>query len=57
MAERTAQYSDQLNNVSVVYNIYRIVLPLVLLVTYLSSPGITQLGAVAPTLFVLVSTA
>jgi two-component system sensor histidine kinase PilS (NtrC family) len=57
MAERTAQYSDQLNNVSVVYNIYRIVLPLVLLVTYLSSPGITQLGAVAPTLFVQVSTA
>lgn len=57
MAERTAQYSDQLNNVSVVYNIYRIVLPLVMLVTYLSSPGITQLGAVAPTLFVQVSTA
>lgn len=57
MAERTAQYTDQLHNVSVVYNIYRIVLPLVLLVTYISSPGITQLGALAPTLFVQVTTA
>lgn len=56
MAERTAQYTDQLHNVSVVYNIYRIVLPLVLLVTYISSPGITQLGGLAPTLFVQVTT-
>lgn len=57
MAEKTEQYTDQLYNVSVVYNIYRIVLPLVLLITFLSSPGITQLGALAPTLFVQVSTA
>lgn len=56
MAERTAQYTDQLNNVSVVYNIYRIVLPLVLLITYITSPGITLLGALAPTLFVQVAT-
>jgi len=57
MAERTALYTDQLNNVSVVYNIYRIVLPLVLLVTYISSPANSQLGALAPTLFVQVTTA
>ncbi|MSR11604.1 MAG: hypothetical protein EXR84_07380 [Gammaproteobacteria bacterium] len=57
MAERTALYTDQLNNVSVVYNIYRIVLPLVLLVTYITSPANTQLGALAPTLFVQVTTA
>ncbi len=57
MAERTAQYTLQLNNVSVVYNIYRIVLPLVLLVTYISSPGVTELGALAPTLFVQITTA
>lgn len=57
MAERTAQYTYQMNNVSVVYNTYRIVLPLVLLVTYISSPGITRLGALAPTLFVQVTTA
>lgn len=57
MAERTAQYTHQLHNVSVVYNIYRIVLPLVLLVTYISGPGITQLGALAPTLFVQVTAA
>lgn len=57
MAERTAQYTDQLNNVAVVYNIYRIVLPLVLLITYISSPGITLLGALSPTLFVQIATA
>ena len=57
MAERTAQYTDQLHNVSVVYNIYRIVLPLVLLVTFISNLGVTQLGALAPTLFVQVTTA
>ena len=33
MNERTAQYPDQIHNVSVVYNIYRIVLPLVVIVT------------------------
>jgi len=57
MAERTAQYTEQLNNVSVVYNIYRIVLPLILLVTYIGSPSGTQLGILAPTLFVQVCTA
>ncbi|PCJ17783.1 MAG: hypothetical protein COA96_17425 [SAR86 cluster bacterium] len=51
MPERTAQYSGQIYNVSVVYNIYRVVLPLVLLVTSIS-PGSTLLGDLNPTLFV-----
>ena len=57
MTERTAQFTDQLTNVPVVYNIYRIVLPLLLLITYISGPDTTLLGAIAPTLFVQVSTA
>ncbi|GAB5497939.1 MAG: ATP-binding protein [Pseudohongiellaceae bacterium] len=52
MAEKTDQYTGQISNVAVVYNIYRIVLPLVLLVTYISSPDNTQFGEVDPTLFV-----
>lgn len=51
MVERTEQYSNQLRDVSGVYNIYRIVLPLVLLVTSLS-PGSTLLGAYDSSLFV-----
>ena len=43
-------------NVAVVYNIYRIVLPLVLLVTFISSPDTTLLGDFDSTLFVQVST-
>ena len=57
MAEITAQYSGQIYNVSVVYNIYRIVLPLVLLITYITNPDAVQLGNLDPTLFVQVSTA
>lgn len=55
MSERTA-YPGQIYNVSVVYNIYRIVLPLVLLVTSLG-PSSTLLGDLDPTLFVQVCTA
>ena len=57
MAESTAQYTRQIYNVTVVYNIYRIVLPLVLLVTFLSSPGQTLLGDLDSTLFVQVCAA
>ena len=53
MAERTAQYPGQIYNVSVVYNIYRIFLPLVLLVTYFA-PSPTILGILDPGLFVQV---
>ncbi len=56
MAEGIAQNTGQLSNVAVVYNIYRIVLPLVLLVTFISSPETTLLGDFDPTLFVQVST-
>jgi two-component system sensor histidine kinase PilS (NtrC family) len=57
MVERATQYTGQIDNVSIVYNIYRIVLPLVLLVTYLSNPERTVLGEVNPTLFLQVSIA
>ena len=57
MSEKTTQHSGQIENVSAVYNIYRIVLPLVLLVTYLSSPDLTLLGNLNSTLFVRVSAA
>lgn len=56
MNERTAQYPGQIYNVSVVYNIYRIVLPLVLLVSSLG-PSSTFLGVLDPTLFIQVCTA
>jgi two-component system sensor histidine kinase PilS (NtrC family) len=56
MNERSAQYPGQIHNVSVVYNIYRIVLPLVLLVSSLG-PSSTQLGVLDPTLFIQVCTA
>lgn len=55
MTERTAQYPDQIYSVSVVYNIYRIMLPLVLLVTSFS-PGGSLLGELAPNLFIQVCT-
>lgn len=55
MSERITQYDDQIANVSVVYNVYRIVLPLVLLVTYVSSPETSLLGALEPTLFVQIN--
>ncbi|MCG8416176.1 MAG: ATP-binding protein [Pseudomonadales bacterium] len=55
MAERTSQYEEQIANVSIVYNVYRIVLPLVLLMTYISSPETSVLGILDPTLFVQVN--
>ena len=48
MNERTAQYLGQIHNVSVVYNTYRIVLPLILLVSSLGP---------SPTLFIHACTA
>ncbi len=56
MNERTAQYPSQIYNVSVVYNIYRIVLPLVLLVSSVG-PSSTLLGVLDPSLFIQVCTA
>lgn len=56
MNERTAHYPGQIYNVSVVYNIYRIVLPLVLLVSSFG-PSSTLLGVLDPTLFIQVCTA
>jgi two-component system, NtrC family, sensor histidine kinase PilS len=56
MNERTAQYPGQIHNISVVYNIYRIVLPLILLVSSLGESS-TLLGVLNPTLFLQVCTA
>jgi two-component system sensor histidine kinase PilS (NtrC family) len=56
MNERTAQYPGQIHNVLVVYNIYRIVLPLVLLVSSVG-PSLTLLGVLDPSLFIQVCTA
>ena len=41
MAERTARYTSQIYKVAIVYNIYRILLPLILLVTFISSRNTT----------------
>ncbi len=57
METRSTQYDEQIANVSVVYNIYRIVLPLVLLLTYITSPETSALGDLDPILFVQVNTA
>ena len=57
MVSSTKAYKEQISNVSVVYNVYRIVLPLVLLVTYVSSSETSQLGVLDPNLFVQVNTA
>jgi two-component system, NtrC family, sensor histidine kinase PilS len=56
MALGTAQYTQQISNVSLIYNIYRTLLPLVLLITYISSPNNTILGTLDQTLFVQVTT-
>ena len=56
MSNRTNLYSRQITNVAVVYNIYRIVMPLVLLITFASSPDSTLLGGTNSTLFVQVAT-
>lgn len=50
-------YREQISNVSIVYNVYRIVLPLVLLVTYISSRETSQLGVLDSNLFVQINTA
>jgi two-component system sensor histidine kinase PilS (NtrC family) len=57
MSEKTIQHTGQIDNVSAVYNVYRIALPLVLLVTYLSNPEFTLLGDLNSTLFIQVSAA
>ncbi|HAG72324.1 MAG TPA: hypothetical protein DCL66_08995, partial [Gammaproteobacteria bacterium] len=57
MVKRATQYTGQIDNVSIVYNIYRIVIPLILLATYLISSEKTVLGEVNGTLFLQVSTA
>jgi two-component system sensor histidine kinase PilS (NtrC family) len=57
MIKRMTQYTGQIDNVSIVYNIYRIVIPLILLATYLSSPEETVLGAVNAALYLQVSIA
>ncbi len=56
MTTGTSQYTRQISNVSLVYNIYRVLLPLVLLITYISSPTNTILGSQDVVLFVEVST-
>lgn len=56
MVDKTAEYWEQISNVTVVYNIYRIVLPLVLLVTYITSPETSLLGVLDPTFFVQINT-
>jgi len=57
MVSSPKAYTEQISNVSVVYNVYRIVLPLVLLVTYISSRETSQLGVLVPNLFVLINSA
>jgi two-component system sensor histidine kinase PilS (NtrC family) len=57
MATQTPPYPGQIANVWVVYNIYRIVLPLVLAVTFISNPDSTPLGSFNDTLFIRVSIA
>jgi hypothetical protein len=56
MVSSPKAYTEQISNVSGVYNVYRIVLPLVLLVTYISSRETSQLGVLAPNLFVQINT-
>ena len=51
MSEDKGQYTRQLRNVAAVYNGYRIVLPIVLLLTYVSTNGSPSLGAINPELF------
>lgn len=57
MSTIASQYSRQIDNVATVYNIYRVVLPSVLLVTYISSPDNTILGDLDLPLFIQTSTA
>lgn len=52
MANQREQYPGQISNVSAVYNIYRIVLPLILLITYVGNSESSVLGIVNGDLFV-----
>lgn len=56
MASEVKQYDQQVGNVAAVYNIYRLTLPLVLLITYIGSRGSGILGILAPTMFVVTAT-
>jgi len=49
------QYARQLHNVATVYNVYRIVLPLVLLLTYVSTYSAPALGIINSRLFVQIA--
>lgn len=55
MVERDTN-PGQLSNVTAVYNIYRVVLPLVLMISYTTGPETVQFGDVNPSLFVQVCT-
>ena len=57
MATEANQYSQQVGNVSAVYNIYRITLPMVLLITYFGSGGTGILGILAPAMFIVAASA
>lgn len=57
MANEAKQYYQQVGNVSAVYNIYRITLPLVLLITYIGSGGTGILGILAPAMFIVTTIA
>lgn len=52
MFERQHDSTGQITNVTAVYNVYRIVLPLILLVSYFTGPDTVQFGRVNPTLFI-----
>ncbi len=53
--DRQDQYARQLHNVATVYHVYRIILPVVLLLTYVSAYATPVLGIVNPRLFVQVT--
>ena len=57
LVDGRGRYSRQLHNVATVYNVYRIVLPIVLLLTYISTYGTQSLGIINPRLFVQVTSA
>ncbi len=57
METGSVNYTQQIRNIALVYNAYRIVLPLVLLLTYLSNSGTPGLGSVDPRLFVIFASA
>jgi two-component system sensor histidine kinase PilS (NtrC family) len=53
--EQQGQYAQQLLNVATVYNVYRILLPVVLLLTYVSTYATPALGMVNPNLFIQIT--